>query len=146
MEAAYILDREIDKFIEPNKSTPNYLARAEKISMGFPANWVDIIKTHLDITDERLANILGISKKQISRFRGYEKSKKLPVLVSDRLYRLINIFTKAIQLFNDNKEASEWLKFPQYGLEDKVPLELLGTEAGAREVELLLGRIEYGVY
>lgn len=146
METTYIIDKEIDKFIEPNKPDPNYLARAEKISNGFPPNWVDIIKTHLDVTDERISNILGVSKKQVSRFRNYDKNKQLPVPVSDRLYRLINIFTKAIQLFNDTEEASEWLKFPQYGLGDKVPLELLGTEAGAREVELLLGRIEYGVY
>ncbi len=146
MEATYIINKEIDKFIEPNQPAPNYLARAEKISSGFPANWVDIIKAHLNITDVRLANVLGVSKKQIGRFRNYEENKQLPVLVSDRLYRLINIFTVAIQLFNDSEEASEWLKFPQYGLGDKIPLDLIGTEAGAREIELLLGRIEYGVY
>ncbi len=38
-----------------------------------------------------------------------------------------------------------WLRQPQFALGGRVPLEMLHTEAGTREVEDLLGRIEYGV-
>jgi putative toxin-antitoxin system antitoxin component (TIGR02293 family) len=37
------------------------------------------------------------------------------------------------------------LQTPQPGLADVHPVDLLKTEAGAREVEDLLERIEYGV-
>jgi uncharacterized protein (DUF2384 family) len=38
------------------------------------------------------------------------------------------------------------LRSPQIGLGGAVPLAYAETELGAREVEDLLGRIEYGVY
>ena len=49
-------------------------------------------------------------------------------------------------MFEDSERAHRWLKEPQRGLGNRTPLSLLGTEAGAREVEDLLGRIEYGVF
>ena len=42
--------------------------------------------------------------------------------------------------------ARRWLSSPQVGLGGALPLEYAETEVGAREVENLLGRIEYGVY
>ena len=47
---------------------------------------------------------------------------------------------------NRKDRARQWLSFPQYGLGGVVPLDYARTEVGAREVETLLGRIEYGVY
>ena len=44
------------------------------------------------------------------------------------------------------ESAAEWLKTPNLSLGDKTPLEYADTEVGAREVENLLGRIDYGVY
>jgi uncharacterized protein (DUF2384 family) len=43
-------------------------------------------------------------------------------------------------------KARVWLKFPQRGLGGAVPLDYAETEVGAREVDNLLGRIDYGVY
>ena len=46
----------------------------------------------------------------------------------------------------DAASARDWLTHKQTGLGNTVPLEFAKTEIGAREVENLLGRIEYGVY
>jgi len=46
----------------------------------------------------------------------------------------------------DEHLARRWLSSPQRGLGGAVPLDYAETEIGAREVEDLLGRIEYGVY
>jgi putative toxin-antitoxin system antitoxin component (TIGR02293 family) len=43
-------------------------------------------------------------------------------------------------------DGRRWLNSPQVGLGGAIPLEYAETEVGAREVEHLLGRIEYGVY
>lgn len=50
------------------------------------------------------------------------------------------------EVFENPDRARRWLREPQRALGNRVPLELLGTEAGAREVEDLLGRIEYSVF
>ena len=39
-----------------------------------------------------------------------------------------------------------WLRSQQLGLGGEVPLDYAESEVGAREVEDLLGRIEFGVY
>ena len=53
---------------------------------------------------------------------------------------------KAVEVMESEKDARRWLTSPQFGLGGAVPLEYAETEVGAREVEDLLGRIEFGVY
>jgi putative toxin-antitoxin system antitoxin component (TIGR02293 family) len=65
---------------------------------------------------------------------------------SEKLVRYQRLLKKAEGVFGDAKAAREWLTNNQAGLGNAVPLEFAKTEIGAREVENLLGRIEYGVY
>jgi putative toxin-antitoxin system antitoxin component (TIGR02293 family) len=53
---------------------------------------------------------------------------------------------KAVEVLESVEGARRWLNAPQVGLGGAVPLEYAESELGAREVEDLLGRIEYGVY
>jgi putative toxin-antitoxin system antitoxin component (TIGR02293 family) len=65
---------------------------------------------------------------------------------SDKVIRFLRLLRQATDLFGSTEKARAWLKYPQYGLGGAVPLDYASTEAGAREVENLLGRIKYGVY
>ena len=60
-----------------------------------------------------------------------------------RFWRIVKYATK---LFGTVERARQWLKYPQRGLGYAVPLEYASTEIGAREVNDLLGRIDYSVY
>ena len=51
----------------------------------------------------------------------------------------------AQDVLEDSARAREWIQTTQIGLNNRIPFEVLVTEAGAREVEDLLTRIEYGV-
>ena len=54
---------------------------------------------------------------------------------------------KALKLFEGDAWAAErWLSSPKVALDGAVPYELVRTEAGAREVEALIGRLEHGVF
>ncbi|MBT5926451.1 MAG: DUF2384 domain-containing protein [Verrucomicrobia bacterium] len=44
------------------------------------------------------------------------------------------------------RNAQKWMDSPQVGLSGKTPLHYAKTEVGAREIESLLGRIEFAVY
>lgn len=59
--------------------------------------------------------------------------------------RFTRILALATDVFEDEDRAVEWLRRPQFGLGDRIPLDLINTEAGAREVESLLLQIEHGV-
>ena len=117
---------------------------AALIKKGLPPRAIDRLKTALGLNDEEVSSTLGVSQKTISRLRSQPK-KKLGVGVGDRLYRAAHIFSLATAVFGEEEAAREWLRSPNIGLGNQVPLDLLAIEAGAREVEDLLGRIEHGV-
>jgi len=64
---------------------------------------------------------------------------------SDRLIRLERLLALALKAFESGEGAAEWLSTPQVGLAGKVPLQKSKTEPGARQVEVLLQRIDLGL-
>ena len=107
------------------------------------AGVIDRIKKALGIPDRQLSATLGLSSRTMTRLR--KSKRRLPLPVGDRLYRLARTFTLALDVLEDADRAREWLHTPQIGLNHRIPLEVLATEAGAREVEDLLRRIDLGV-
>ena len=114
-----------------------------RIEQGLSSHTIDRVKDVLGIPDLQLSAALGISAKTLSRLR--QGKRRLPLPVGDRLYRLAHIFALAQDALEDPTRAREWIQTPQIGLKNRIPLEVMVTEAGAREVEDILTRIEYGV-
>ena len=117
---------------------------AQSIEAGFPSSAIDRLKADLDITDQLLSTLIGRTPKTLGRMR-VTRSHRLSSIVSDRLFRVAKVYARAREVFEDAASAREWLHTPQIGLKERVPLDLLVTEAGARAVEDLLTRIEHGV-
>lgn len=136
------------------------------IKRGIPWGVISHIKKAFNLPDDVIAMIIGVSPRTIARRRhtvktsvnpsgASGKSRKLRIadtsadrlspVESDRIYRFARIIALAEDVFEDKEEALEWLKSPQYGLGGHVPFDMLQTDAGAREVEDLLIRIDYGV-
>ena len=66
---------------------------------------------------------------------------------SDRLLRVSRLLEHAIALFEGDAEAArDWLASPAKALAGHAPLDFARSEAGAREVESLIGRLEHGVH
>ena len=64
---------------------------------------------------------------------------------TDRALRLARIATHADRVFGDRDKAARWLRKPNRAAGQQAPIALLETETGAKLVEDLLVRIEYGV-
>ncbi|HLI21799.1 MAG TPA: antitoxin Xre/MbcA/ParS toxin-binding domain-containing protein [Stellaceae bacterium] len=73
-----------------------------------------------------------------------EKKERLTVDESDRLVRLTRIQALAEDVFADAEKANRWLREPLGELGGTPPLELAQTEAGARVVEQILAKIDWG--
>ncbi len=113
------------------------------LKAGLPVRELDALQASLGLPMERLASMLGISKATLHR----RKVKgRLDPAESDHVVRFARLLGKAVEVFESRENARRWLNSPQVGLGGAVPLEYAETEVGAREVEDLLGRIEYGVY
>ena len=116
----------------------------DTIRAGLPAQSASLLQDHLALTDAELAEILGVSTRTLARIRSGKQ--RIDAVASDRLYRVARLFALACEVLENQAEAVKWLKLSQIGLGGRIPMALLLTEAGAREVEDLLLRIEYGVF
>jgi len=113
------------------------------VQEGFPVAVLERLSNELDAPQKTVSLALGITPAILKRRR---ESGHLNRAESDRVYRLTNIFQQAIQLFEGDKAmAREWLEQPEKALGGSTPIQYLVTEAGAKEVEDLIGRLEHGV-
>jgi putative toxin-antitoxin system antitoxin component (TIGR02293 family) len=88
--------------------------------------------------------IFGISPRNQARLR--KDNAILNPLVVDRFNRFKRITQQAMNLFEDNEKALQWLQTPKNSLSGITPLAALSTDEGAKQVEEILYRTEYGIY
>jgi len=62
----------------------------------------------------------------------------------DKGDKAAHVVATARKVFQDDRKAQRWLGEPNLALGGVTPLSLLDSEPGARQVEMLLGRIAYG--
>ena len=114
-----------------------------QIQRGLRFSELETLQNSLHMPFEQLAAKLAISRSTLQRRKA---AGRLSPDESDKIIRYSRLVRQAADFFGDIEKARAWLKHPQYGLGGAVPLDYATTEAGAREVENLLGRMEYGVY
>jgi len=115
----------------------------QKIQKGLRFSELKTLQDTLDLPFEKLAAKLCISRSTLQRRKA---AGRLSPDESDKVVRFSRLLRHATAVFGDAERARAWLKHPQVGLGGAVPLDYASTETGAREVENLLGRIEYSVY
>jgi putative toxin-antitoxin system antitoxin component (TIGR02293 family) len=94
----------------------------------------------------------GLSDQEIERFvipqrtrrHRAEKNQPLTIDESDRAVRLLRVQTVAEETFGDVDKANSWLRRPLAELQGQMPLAVAQTEAGARVIETILGKIAWG--
>jgi putative toxin-antitoxin system antitoxin component (TIGR02293 family) len=76
----------------------------------------------------------------------HRKERKEPLTVeeSDRLVRLARVQALAEDVFGDVVKANRWLRERLGILSGRAPLELAQTAAGARVVEQIVAKIDWG--
>jgi putative toxin-antitoxin system antitoxin component (TIGR02293 family) len=130
------------------KKTPSAKAKhpaelIRRIQKGLRFSELETLQSTIDLPFEQLAAKLAISRSTLQRRKA---AGRLSPDESDKVMRLSRLLEHATNVFGDIEKARAWLKFPQRGLGGAVPLDYAETEVGAREVDNLLGRIDYGVY
>ena len=139
VEAVSPLSQDVD----PDVPQLSDLELHSRIRRGLPISELDELMSRFGIRLEEISEALDISKRTIGRRR---KVGRLQPAESDRLYRLRRLAEMARTVLGDHARASAWLHESNQALGDQSPLSLAGSEVGCRQIEALLGRIEYGVY
>lgn len=119
---------------------PNVLKAVEK---GFAFKAIERLAHNMGLSNERLAEIVGIPKRTLAR-RKIEK--RFTSEESERLLRGARVFANTLRLFDGSRtDAVEWLLTLQRAL-GRAPADLIHTETGTREVERVIGALEHGVF
>src|SRR6266581_7710460 len=129
------------KTLSAKAKHPSDLIR--QIQKGLRFSELETLQNSLEMPFEQLAVKLSISRSTLQRRKA---AGRLSPDESDKVMRFSRLLEHATNIFGDIDKARAWLKHPQYGLGGAVPLDYAETEIGAREVDNLLGRIDYGVY
>lgn len=115
----------------------------DTIRKGLPFDELEALREALELPLDRLAPKVGLSRATLHRRKA---TGRLSADESDRVLRYARLIGQAVEVFGDLESARAWLSHSQRGLGGAVPLDYAEMEVGAREVERLLGRIDYGVY
>ena len=115
-----------------------------RVRQGFPFTTVERLQQAFALSMDEVTTLVQIPTRTMTRRK---VSGRLRADESDRVLRAVRLMHRATVLFNNDPAAAKtWMTTPQRGLGGAVPLDLAGTEVGAREVEDALGRIEDGVF
>ncbi|MDR7024163.1 type II RES/Xre toxin-antitoxin system antitoxin [Pseudomonas peli] len=117
-------------------------ARLTQIKAGYPASVITVIRDGLNLTNAGAAELFEISVSTLERHQRNEK--ELNIGVSERVDRVALITKQAIDVFEDQDRAVQWLQTPNLALGNEKPIALCSTEIGSSQVRRLLTAIEYG--
>jgi putative toxin-antitoxin system antitoxin component (TIGR02293 family) len=124
--------------------TSDSLRIARLVRAGLPFSRLARFQKASTLPWERITRLVSIPQRTLTR---RQSEGRLRPDESDRVWRASRIFDLAVDLFEgDVAGARRWLETPQPALGGEIPLEVAATEAGARAVENLIGRLEDGVF
>ncbi|MEQ9223983.1 MAG: DUF2384 domain-containing protein [Salinisphaeraceae bacterium] len=112
------------------------------VRRGFTYGVVESFMTKFRVDAGYIEQAVGISRSTMSRRK---QSGRFTRVESDRLLRIVGLYAMAEDVIGDRDMAIDWMGTPNRALGGETPGGYAGTEAGAREVEKLLGRLAHGV-
>ena len=124
------------------RELPTSAQMRDRINDGLPFSSLESVRERLHLSVPEAAAVLQMPARTFARRRS---SRKLAADESDRLYRLARIAAHAFGVFGTEEKASAWLRRPNRALNHELPMRLLDTDLGSRQIEDLLGRIAHGV-
>jgi putative toxin-antitoxin system antitoxin component (TIGR02293 family) len=121
----------------------NNLEWALALRAGLNYTAVTSLARHTGFAPQRIFAAVNLSPRTMERRR---KQKKLSADESQKIARFARVVALGDAVFEDPQVTSRWLERENPALGGLAPLDLLDTEEGAREVESVLRRLEYGIY
>ncbi len=116
------------------------------------ADLAKAVRRRLPLAALKGLSLAGLSDEEIGRFvipprtRRHRAENNQPLTVEelDRAVRLVRIQSLAEEAFGDVGKANRWLRKELAELGGETPLTVAQTEAGARVIETILGKIAWG--
>jgi putative toxin-antitoxin system antitoxin component (TIGR02293 family) len=113
------------------------------VRVGLPYASLEALTEKLGLEPSALGAVVGIPARTLARRK---QDRQLSPIESDRLYRLAYVTHVAAAVLGGVAAARLWLGRANRSLGGAVPISLLDTDIGCRQVEETLARLNYGIY
>lgn len=110
---------------------------------GLPKKSLDTLSKKLNISMERLSQLLHISHRTLQR---KAPNEHLSVHISEQILSIAEVIRRGIEVLGDEGQLEIWLHSALPTLSDRKPIDLMDTIFGTTLLLKILGRIEHGIY
>ena len=117
--------------------------RLTAIEAGLPVKMVRVLMRDYGFTIGELAQVLGPRR---TLERRLEANERLNVEESERLARLMHVLDLSMEIFKDRARVRRWLSKGKRMFNNRIPLDLMRTEAGGRLLEEELLQLKWGFF
>jgi putative toxin-antitoxin system antitoxin component (TIGR02293 family) len=114
------------------------------IRKGFPFSVFTSLRDRAKLSEEMIYSSLRIAKRTAARRK--QQASRLKPSESELLLRLARVLAAATEVLGSEEKARKWLVSENRALGGAVPIKLVDTGIGFREIMNVLNRIDYGVY
>lgn len=121
----------------------NGVELALALRTGLSFNSVVQLSRHTGIPLNRIFAAVNLSPRTMERRK---LQNRMTTDESQKITRFARVVALGDEVFADSSVTSQWLQRANRALNGIAPIDLLDTDAGAREVEAVLLRLEHGVY
>lgn len=112
------------------------------VQHGLPFRALEKVMGTFRLGRVEVERVLLVPSRTLARRK---ETTRMRAVESDRLMRLARVGARAVRVLGTEEKAATWLHRSNKALGDRLPLDLLKTDLGTKQVEDVLGRIEYGV-
>lgn len=117
-------------------------AAVQAIREGYPAGILKAASSFFGVTDARIQNIAQVPASTASRLE--KNAARIDAAATERVYRMGTVTRMAIDIFENEATAIEWMRQPNRAFDNTAPLDLMDTEPGAVSVRQVLNAIATG--
>lgn len=117
-------------------------AAVQSIREGYPAAILKAASSFFGVTDARIQDIAQVPASTASRLE--KNAARIDAAATERVYRMGTVTRMAIDVFEDEAAAIEWMRQPNRAFDNAAPLDLMDTEPGAVSVRQVLNAIATG--
>lgn len=110
---------------------------------GTPASVIPDLARRLGLSQDGLFDVLRLPRSTMKA--RISKNEMLSSSEQDRMYRADRVWSRTLEVLEDEDAARSWIGRNNRSLGGEAPLSLLDTEVGYELVLDTLGRIENGV-
>ena len=112
------------------------------IREGYSASMLKAASSYFNVPDVRIQTIVRIPASTASRLE--KKLARIDPGATERIYRMGTVTRMAIEVFENEDVAINWMRQPNRVFRNVAPLDLMDTEPGATSVRQVLNAIATG--